>query len=63
MPDIVAIGESLIDFLASERGVFIENTTAYSLAPGGSRQRGAAAAKLGASSGFIGKVARIPSEL
>ena len=57
MPDIVAIGESLIDFLASERGVLIENTTAYSLAPGGAPANvAAAAAKLGASSGFIGKV-------
>jgi sugar/nucleoside kinase (ribokinase family) len=57
MPDILAIGESLIDFLASERGVRIENTTAFSLAPGGAPANvAAAAAKLGASSGFIGKV-------
>jgi fructokinase len=57
MPDILAIGESLIDFLASEKGVLIENTTAFSLAPGGAPANvAAAAAKLGASSGFIGKV-------
>jgi fructokinase len=57
MPDIVSIGESLIDFLAFERGVLIENTAAFSLAPGGAPANVAASvAKLGGSAGFLGKV-------
>jgi fructokinase len=57
MPDIVSIGESLVDFLASEKGILIENTAAFSLAPGGAPANVAAAvAKLGGSAGFIGKV-------
>jgi fructokinase len=57
MPDIVSIGESLVDFLASEKGTLIENSTAFSLAPGGAPANvAAAAAKLGARAGFIGKV-------
>jgi fructokinase len=57
MPDIVSIGESLIDFLAFERGVLIENTTVFTLAPGGAPANVAAAvARLGGSAGFLGKV-------
>jgi sugar/nucleoside kinase (ribokinase family) len=57
MPDIISIGESLIDFLSVEKNVLIENTTGFSIAPGGAPANVAAAvAKLGGSSGFIGKV-------
>jgi fructokinase len=59
MPDIVTIGESLIDFLSTERGVLIEETKGFTIAPGGAPANVAAAvAKLGGSSGFIGKVGK-----
>ena len=59
MPDIITIGESLIDFLSTERGVLIEDTGGFTIAPGGAPANVAAAvAKLGGSSGFIGKVGR-----
>jgi len=57
MPDIVTIGESLIDFLSTRRGVLMEETTGFTIAPGGAPANVAAAiSKLGGSSGFIGKV-------
>jgi fructokinase len=59
MPDIVTIGESLIDFLSTERGVLIEEAAGFTIAPGGAPANVAAAvAKLGGRSGFIGKVGK-----
>jgi len=57
MPDFIAIGEALIDFLSKDQGVLVENTTGFSIAPGGAPANVCSAvAKLGGSSGFIGKV-------
>lgn len=57
MPDIISIGEALIDFLSLDRGITIEETRGFTIAPGGAPANVAAAcAKLGGSSGFIGKV-------
>jgi fructokinase len=57
MPDIVSIGEALIDFLSIDSGVRLEETGGFTVAPGGAPANVAAAvAKLGGSSGFIGKV-------
>jgi len=57
MPDVVTIGEALIDFLATRRGVLIEETTGFTIAPGGAPANVAAAvSRLGGSAGFIGKV-------
>ena len=57
MPDVISIGEALIDFLSEEKGVLIENTGSFTIAPGGAPANVAAAvAKLGGSAGFIGKV-------
>lgn len=57
MPDVVSIGEALIDFLSVEKGVLLENTSGFTIAPGGAPANVAAAvARLGGSSGFIGKV-------
>jgi fructokinase len=59
MPDFITIGESLIDFLSIEMGVLIEDTTGFTIAPGGAPANVAAAiAKLGGRSGFMGKVGR-----
>jgi fructokinase len=59
MPDIVTIGESLIDFLATEREVTLDRARGFTIAPGGAPANVAAAvAKLEASSGFIGKVGK-----
>lgn len=57
MPDVVSIGEALIDFLSTERGVLIEDTAGFTIAPGGAPANVAAAvSRLGGSAGFIGKV-------
>ncbi len=57
MPDIITIGEALIDFLSTDKGVLLQNTTGFTVAPGGAPANVAAAiAKLGGSAGFIGKV-------
>jgi fructokinase len=57
MPEIITTGESLIDFLSTRKGVRIEETTGFTIAPGGAPANVAAAvAKLGGSSGFLGKV-------
>jgi len=57
MPDIVSIGEALMDLLSTRWGVPLEETPGFTIAPGGAPANVAAAvAKLGGSSGFIGKV-------
>jgi fructokinase len=59
MPDIITIGESLIDFLSIEKGVLIEDSRGFTIAPGGAPANVAAAvAKLGGKSGFMGKVGK-----
>jgi fructokinase len=59
MRDVVTIGEALIDFLSVEKGVLIEGTSGFTVAPGGAPANVAAAvSKLGGTSGFIGKVGR-----
>jgi fructokinase len=57
MPDIISIGEALIDFLSVDKGVDLEAATGFTFAPGGAPANVAAAvAKLDGKSGFIGKV-------
>jgi sugar/nucleoside kinase (ribokinase family) len=57
MPDIISIGEALIDFLAVDSGIRLEETGGFTIAPGGAPANLAASiAKLGGSSGFMGKV-------
>jgi fructokinase len=57
MPDIVTIGEALIDFFSVQKGVRIEEGAGFTAAPGGAPANVAAAvAKLGGKAGFIGKV-------
>ncbi len=57
MPEIIAIGEALIDFLSIDRDVSIEETSGFTIACGGAPANvSVAVSKLGESSGFIGKV-------
>ncbi len=57
MPDIITIGEALIDFISVQKGSLIEESTGFTAAPGGAPANVAVAiAKLGGKSGFIGKV-------
>jgi sugar/nucleoside kinase (ribokinase family) len=59
MPEILTIGEALIDFLSVDRGVLIEETTGFTVAPGGAPANVAAAVvRLGGSAGFVGKVGK-----
>jgi fructokinase len=59
MPDIVSIGEALIDFLSIDREVSLEETGGFTIAPGGAPANLAASvAKLGGSAGFVGKVGK-----
>ena len=57
MPNIITMGEALIDFLSIDINVNLEHTTGFTIAPGGAPANVAATvSKLGESSGFIGKV-------
>jgi fructokinase len=57
MPDIITLGELLIDFVPTSSGVTLAEAEAFKKAPGGAPANVAAGlAKLGVSSGFIGKV-------
>ena len=57
MPEVVALGELLIDFVPTVSGVTLIEAPAFKKAPGGAPANVAAAlAKLGVSSGFAGKV-------
>jgi fructokinase len=57
MPDILAMGELLIDFVPTVTGVNLIEAEAFKKAPGGAPANVAAGlARLGVSSGFIGKV-------
>jgi len=57
MPDIIALGELLIDFVPTISGVNLVEAEAFKKAPGGAPANVAAGlARLGVSSGFMGKV-------
>lgn len=57
MPKVYCIGEALIDFVPTKRGVRLEDVPGFVTAPGGAvANLAAAVAKLGAQSAFIGAV-------
>jgi len=57
MPDVICLGEALIDFIPLESGVHLIDVNAFKKAPGGAPANVAAGlAKLGNSSAFVGKV-------
>jgi fructokinase len=57
MPDVICLGEALIDFIPLESGVHLIDVDAFKKAPGGAPANVAAGlAKLGNSSAFVGKV-------
>lgn len=59
--DVLALGELLIDFVASERGSRLGDVTTFVRAPGGAPANVAVGvARLGVSSGFVGKVGDDP---
>jgi fructokinase len=61
MPDIVSLGEALIDFIALESGVSLIEASGFKKAPGGAPANVAAGAgKLGNTAAFIGKVGDDP---
>jgi fructokinase len=57
MPDVIALGELLIDFVPTVSGVTLVEAPAFQKAPGGAPANVAAGlAKLGVAAGFMGKV-------
>ena len=57
MPEIICLGELLVDLCATEADVSLAQATGFTKAPGGAPANVAAAAqRLGASAGFIGAV-------
>lgn len=61
MLDVVSMGEALIDLLADHPGVMLTQSKLFTWAPGGAPANVAvAAAKLGLSAGFAGKVGNDP---
>ncbi len=57
MPDVLCLGELLIDFVATESGVTVGEASGFLKAPGGAPANVAVGlARLGVSSGFLGKV-------
>ena len=57
MPDVICLGEMLIDFVSTESGVTLSESPAFKKAPGGAPANVAVGlAKLGVSCGFMGKV-------
>ncbi|HDQ73578.1 MAG TPA: fructokinase [Chloroflexi bacterium] len=57
MPEVIALGELLIDFVSTVSGVPLSEAPAFEKAPGGAPANVAAGlAKLGKSAGFMGKV-------
>lgn len=56
-PEVICLGEALIDFIAADSGVPLSDVTAFKKAPGGAPANVAAGlSKLGCGSAFIGKV-------
>jgi len=61
MADVVCLGEALIDMVAQQRGVTIQEAKGFSPAPGGAPANVAVGvAKLGVRSAFLGKVGADP---
>lgn len=61
MPEVIALGELLIDFVPTVSGVTLIEAPAFKKAPGGAPANVAAGlAKLGISAGFMGKVGDDP---
>ncbi|MDH7488009.1 MAG: PfkB family carbohydrate kinase [Anaerolineae bacterium] len=61
MPDVITLGEVLVDFVATVSGVSLADAPAFKKAPGGAPANVAAAlARLGVSAGFMGKVGDDP---
>lgn len=61
MPDVICLGEALIDFIPFESGCSLEDVTAFRKAPGGAPANVAAGlSKLGNPSAFLGKVGDDP---
>lgn len=61
MPEIVCLGEALIDFVAMESGVSVGEASGFVRAPGGAPANVAVGvARLGRSSAFLGKVGDDP---
>ncbi len=59
MPDIITIGEALIDFIPVTAGTGLAETRAFEKRPGGAPANVAVGvARLGGSAGFIGKLGR-----
>jgi fructokinase len=57
MPDVICIGELLIDFVATEKGVSLAESPAFAKKPGGAPANVAVGlARLGLDSGLVGKV-------
>lgn len=61
MPELITLGELLIDFVPTVSGVSLAEATTFKKAPGGAPANVAVgAARLGVSSGFMGKVGEDP---
>jgi len=61
VPDVICLGEALIDFIPFESGCSLEEVTAFRKAPGGAPANVAAGlSKLGNPSAFLGKVGDDP---
>ena len=61
MPQLISLGELLIDFVSFERDVMLMDSSGFTKAPGGAPANVAAGfAKLGGTAGFIGKVGDDP---
>jgi fructokinase len=61
MPDVVCLGELLVDFVATERNLPLMEVPAFRRAPGGAPANVACgAARLGRTAGFIGKIGAEP---
>jgi fructokinase len=61
MPDVIALGELLIDFVSTQPGLSLAEAPAFQKAPGGAPANVAVGlARLGISSGFMGKVGDDP---
>lgn len=61
MPTAICLGEAIIDFVALEKGVSLMEASGFAKAPGGAPANVAAGlARLGVSTGFLGKVGDDP---
>ena len=60
MFDVLAIGEMLIDFTPSARGVGLADVPAFEKKPGGAPANAVGVAKLGGQAAFLGKFGQDP---